>query len=66
MENLRFMEVVEVAINFFVQARMQKTVYSHLNLFSYDGAGKFFVAECWIPLKHIESVREALERGAVS
>ncbi|PAV72936.1 hypothetical protein WR25_09791 isoform A [Diploscapter pachys] len=46
------------------QARMQKTVYSHLNLFSYDGAGKFFVAECWIPLKHIESVREALERGS--
>ncbi|CAD6199423.1 unnamed protein product [Caenorhabditis auriculariae] len=46
------------------QVRMQKTVYHHLNLFTFDGIGRFFVAECWIPLKHIDDVRRAIETGA--
>ncbi|CAJ0579597.1 unnamed protein product, partial [Mesorhabditis spiculigera] len=45
------------------QIRMQKTVYHNLNLFTYDGIGRFFVAECWVPLADIDNVREALERG---
>ncbi|PIO70164.1 V-type ATPase subunit family protein [Teladorsagia circumcincta] len=44
--------------------RMQKTVYHHLNLFTFDGIGKFFVAECWVPLVHLDEVKAALERGA--
>ncbi|TMS37744.1 hypothetical protein L596_004616 [Steinernema carpocapsae] len=45
------------------QVRMQKSVYHNLNLFTFDGIGKFFVAECWVPLNDIENVRAALERG---
>lgn len=44
---------------------MQKTVYHHLNLFTFDGIGRFFVAECWVPLVHLDEVKAALERGAV-
>ncbi|PIO64498.1 V-type ATPase subunit family protein [Teladorsagia circumcincta] len=46
------------------KVRMQKTVYHHLNLFTFDGIGKFFVAECWVPLVHLDEVKAALERGA--
>ncbi|VDP34562.1 unnamed protein product [Heligmosomoides polygyrus] len=46
------------------QVRMQKTVYHHLNLFTFDGIGRFFVAECWVPLVHLDEVKAALERGA--
>ncbi|MFH4979921.1 hypothetical protein AB6A40_006630 [Gnathostoma spinigerum] len=45
------------------QVRMQKAVYHTLNLFTFDGIGKFFVAECWVPLSDLENVRQALERG---
>lgn len=45
---------------------MQKTVYHHLNLFTFDGIGRFFVAECWVPVVHLDDVRAALQRGAVS
>ncbi|KAK6026232.1 V-type ATPase subunit family protein [Ostertagia ostertagi] len=50
--------------NWLRQVRMQKTVYHHLNLFTFDGIGKFFVAECWVPLVHLDEVKAALERGA--
>ncbi|VDM57535.1 unnamed protein product [Angiostrongylus costaricensis] len=46
------------------QVRMQKTVYHHLNLFTFDRIGRFFVAECWVPRVHLEEVKAALERGA--
>ncbi|CAB3406506.1 unnamed protein product [Caenorhabditis bovis] len=46
------------------QVRMNKTVYNALNLFTFDGIGRFFVGECWIPLKHIDDVRRAIEAGA--
>ncbi|VDM68930.1 unnamed protein product [Strongylus vulgaris] len=42
---------------------MQKTVYHHLNLFTFDGIGRFFVAECWVPLVHMDDVKAALEKG---
>ena len=45
------------------QVRIHKSVYNNLNYFTFDGIGKFFVAECWIPLKHLDDVRQALERG---
>lgn len=45
---------------------MQKAVYQTLNLFTFDSIGKFFVAECWVPLADLENVREALERAVVS
>uniref|UniRef100_A0A0N5ABB5 V-type proton ATPase subunit a n=1 Tax=Syphacia muris TaxID=451379 RepID=A0A0N5ABB5_9BILA len=45
------------------QIRLQKAVYHTLNLFTFDSIGKFFVAECWIPLSDLENVRQALERG---
>lgn len=45
------------------QVRMQKTVYHHLNLFTFDGIGRFFVAECWVPLVHLDEVKAALEEG---
>ncbi|CAD5226514.1 unnamed protein product [Bursaphelenchus xylophilus] len=45
------------------QVRLYKSIYHTLNYFTFDGIGKFFVAECWIPLKDIENVRGALERG---
>jgi V-type H+-transporting ATPase subunit a len=47
------------------QVRLYKSIYHTLNLFTFDGIGKFFVAECWIPLKDIDNVRQALERGVV-
>uniref|UniRef100_A0A7I4YMX2 V-type proton ATPase subunit a n=1 Tax=Haemonchus contortus TaxID=6289 RepID=A0A7I4YMX2_HAECO len=50
--------------NWLRQVRMQKTVYHHLNLFTFDGIGKFFVAECWVPLVHMDEVKAALDRGA--
>ncbi|CAI4221348.1 unnamed protein product [Auanema sp. JU1783] len=46
------------------QVRMQKTVYAHLNLFTFDGIGRFFVAEAWVPSLHIDDVKIALQRGA--
>ncbi|CAI5449187.1 unnamed protein product [Caenorhabditis angaria] len=46
------------------QVRMIKSVYHMLNLFTFDGIGRFFVGECWIPLKHVEAVRQAIEIGA--
>lgn len=46
------------------QVRMIKTVFHMLNLFTFDGIGRFFVGECWIPLKHVEDVRKAIEVGA--
>lgn len=45
------------------QVRMQKSVYHTLNLFTFDSIGKFFVAECWVPLSDLDNVRQALERG---
>ncbi|KAE9556217.1 hypothetical protein FO519_000556 [Halicephalobus sp. NKZ332] len=45
------------------QVRIHKSVYHNLNSFTFDGIGKFFVAECWIPLKELDDVRQALERG---
>ncbi|VDM37841.1 unnamed protein product [Toxocara canis] len=45
------------------QVRMQKSVYHTLNLFTFDSIGKFFVAECWVPLDDMQNVRVALERG---
>ncbi|RCN53313.1 V-type ATPase subunit family protein [Ancylostoma caninum] len=50
--------------NWLRQVRMQKTVYHHLNLFTFDGIGRFFVAECWVPAVYLDDVRAALERGA--
>ncbi|KAI1733055.1 v-type ATPase subunit family domain-containing protein [Ditylenchus destructor] len=45
------------------QARLHKSIYHTLNLFTFDGIGKFFVAECWVPLREIDNVRIALETG---
>ena len=45
---------------------MQKSVYHTLNLFNFDGIGRFFVGECWIPLRDIENVRENLQTASVS
>lgn len=36
-----------------------------MNLFTFDGIGKFFVAECWVPLADLENVRNSLEVGVV-
>ncbi|CAL2041027.1 hypothetical protein CAEBREN_11295 [Caenorhabditis brenneri] len=46
------------------QVRMIKTVFHMLNLFTFDGIGRFFVGECWIPLRHVDDVRKAIEIGA--
>jgi V-type H+-transporting ATPase subunit a len=48
------------------QVRLYKSIYHTLNLFTFDSIGKFFVAECWVPLKDVDNVRTALERGVVS
>uniref|UniRef100_A0A1I8BEA6 V-type proton ATPase subunit a n=1 Tax=Meloidogyne hapla TaxID=6305 RepID=A0A1I8BEA6_MELHA len=45
------------------QVRIHKSIYSTLNNFTFDGIGKFFVAECWVPLDDVQAVREALETG---
>uniref|UniRef100_A0A1I8BDC3 V-type proton ATPase subunit a n=1 Tax=Meloidogyne hapla TaxID=6305 RepID=A0A1I8BDC3_MELHA len=45
--------------------RIHKSIYSTLNNFTFDGIGKFFVAECWVPLDDVQAVREALETGVV-
>uniref|UniRef100_A0AC34Q8Q7 V-type proton ATPase subunit a n=1 Tax=Panagrolaimus sp. JU765 TaxID=591449 RepID=A0AC34Q8Q7_9BILA len=45
------------------QVRIHKSVYNSLNYFTFDGIGKFFVAECWIPLNDLDNVRQGLERG---
>ncbi|GMS97522.1 hypothetical protein PENTCL1PPCAC_19697, partial [Pristionchus entomophagus] len=45
------------------QVNLQKSVYHTLNLFNFDGIGRFFVGECWIPLRDLDGVREALERA---
>ena len=44
---------------------MHKSIYHTLNLFTFDGIGKFFVAECWVPLREVHNVRAALELGVV-
>ncbi|KAI6222495.1 V-type proton ATPase subunit a [Aphelenchoides fujianensis] len=49
--------------NWLKQVRLYKSIYHTLNLFTFDGIGKFFAAECWVPLKDLENVRMALERG---
>uniref|UniRef100_A0AC35TZD1 V-type proton ATPase subunit a n=1 Tax=Rhabditophanes sp. KR3021 TaxID=114890 RepID=A0AC35TZD1_9BILA len=46
------------------QVRLYKSVYHTLNLFTFDGSNKFFVAECWIPLDDMNAVREALDIGS--
>lgn len=48
------------------QVRLHKSIYHTLNSFTFDGIGKFFVAECWVPLGDVENVRQALEIGVVS
>ncbi|GMT26221.1 hypothetical protein PFISCL1PPCAC_17518, partial [Pristionchus fissidentatus] len=45
------------------QVNLQKSVYHTLNLFNFDGIGRFFVGECWIPLRDMDNCREALERA---
>jgi V-type H+-transporting ATPase subunit a len=45
------------------QVRIHKSIYNTMNYFTFDGIGKFFVAECWIPLRDIDNVRKALEVG---
>uniref|UniRef100_A0A915M4E4 V-type proton ATPase subunit a n=1 Tax=Meloidogyne javanica TaxID=6303 RepID=A0A915M4E4_MELJA len=45
------------------KVRVHKSIYSTLNNFTFDGIGKFFVAECWVPLDDVQAVREALETG---
>jgi hypothetical protein len=44
-----------------------KDSFSKFNFFkfTFDGIGKFFVAECWVPLNDVPVVREALETGVV-
>ncbi|CAK5108512.1 unnamed protein product [Meloidogyne enterolobii] len=49
--------------NWLKQVRVHKSIYSTLNNFTFDGIGKFFVAECWVPLDDVQAVREALETG---
>ena len=49
--------------NWLKQVRMHKSIYLTLNNFTFDGIGKFFVAECWVPLRDVGKVREALETG---
>uniref|UniRef100_A0A0N4ZHW6 V-type proton ATPase subunit a n=1 Tax=Parastrongyloides trichosuri TaxID=131310 RepID=A0A0N4ZHW6_PARTI len=46
------------------QVKFYKSIYYTLNLFTFDGIGKFMVAECWVPLDDITNVRQALEDGA--
>uniref|UniRef100_A0A914ECH5 V-type proton ATPase subunit a n=1 Tax=Acrobeloides nanus TaxID=290746 RepID=A0A914ECH5_9BILA len=45
------------------QIRIHKSIYHTMNLFTFDGIGKFFVAECWVPLDDLENVRNSLETG---
>ncbi|KAH7701965.1 VHA-5 protein [Aphelenchoides avenae] len=45
------------------QVRLHKSIYHTMNLFTFDGIGKFFVAEGWIPLSDMDNVRAALETG---
>ncbi|KAI3418218.1 hypothetical protein GPALN_010435 [Globodera pallida] len=45
------------------QVRIHKSIYHTLNTFTFDGIGKFFVAECWVPLNDVNDVRTALETG---
>ncbi|KAL3083894.1 hypothetical protein niasHT_036465 [Heterodera trifolii] len=56
----------EVAANhrkWLKQVRIHKSIYHTLNTFTFDGIGKFFVAECWVPLSDVNDVRMALETG---
>lgn len=40
-----------------------KSIYHVLNLFSFDVTKKCLIAECWVPVADIESIKEALRRG---
>uniref|UniRef100_A0A915EPF9 V-type proton ATPase subunit a n=1 Tax=Ditylenchus dipsaci TaxID=166011 RepID=A0A915EPF9_9BILA len=42
------------------QVRLHKSIYHTLNLFTFDGIGKFFVAECWI---HFETLKMCVWPG---
>lgn len=57
--------ILLIVFTYVVQVRLQKAVYHTLNLFTFDSIGKFFVAECWVPLSDLENVRQALERAVV-
>uniref|UniRef100_A0A915N3F5 V-type proton ATPase subunit a n=2 Tax=Meloidogyne incognita group TaxID=654580 RepID=A0A915N3F5_MELJA len=57
------LQQVQASLNDMQMVRVHKSIYSTLNNFTFDGIGKFFVAECWVPLDDVQAVREALETG---
>lgn len=49
--------------NWFIKVRKIKAIYQTLNLFNLDVTKKCLIAECWVPILDIESIRVALSRG---
>lgn len=45
------------------QVCLRKAIYQALNMFTFKAERKFFVMECWVPVKELKCVRAALDAG---
>lgn len=43
-----------------------QAIYHTLNLFNMDVTKKCLIGECWVPVKDLPTVKEALAQGSVS
>lgn len=47
------------------QVHLQKCIFYTLNLFTFDRSGNFFIAECWVLERKMDTVLQCLQRGVV-
>lgn len=52
--------------NWSVMVRKMKAIYHTLNLFNMDVTKKCLIGECWMPVKDLPIVQQALSDGSVS
>ncbi|XP_054279427.1 V-type proton ATPase 116 kDa subunit a 1 isoform X2 [Macrosteles quadrilineatus] len=52
--------------NWSVMVRKMKAIYHTLNLFNMDVTKKCLIGECWVPVKDLPTVKEALAQGSTA
>lgn len=48
------------------QVHLQKYIFHTLNCFTFDTSGNFFVAECWVLEREMDTILQTLHRAVVS